>query len=333
MNQSLALNAVQFESPRSALVRILTGKEIHQLAESGQIFRANFNHHHCETMFYSLTLGRQVQSVTKRDQTFRELDGPLVLSPGEVMNVEIHERFNFNDAEGRPRYGGLIVSRARLLAGGISHPPTAVDPGATRATYLTLINHTNFPGPRMFPGTEKIAKMIVFEFGLENIPDAWELTPPYALVSEEEMPQFWPLSPEPWSPAITIDLATLADLRHSHGPPFDILASSTLEIVERLDAVATKLDGVVAVAQRNDEAIESINGRLSSLDMRVGVAMQDVAFTKGEVQSWLDARLQAAEQVAVAKTERTRFNINLWVLVIVTLFSAIVGAALALWWR
>jgi hypothetical protein len=313
-------------------VRILTGKEIHQLAGSGQIFRANFNQYNCETMFYSLTLGRQVQSVTKRDQSFRELDGPLVLSPGEVMNVEIHERFNFNDSEGRPRFGGLIVSRARLLAGGISHPPTAVDPGATRATYLTLINHTNFPGPRMFPGTEKIAKIIVFDFGLEKLPDAWEPTPPYALVNEEQMPQFWPLSPEPWSPATTIDLAVVSDLRHSHGPPFDILASSILDIVERLDAVATKLDGVAAVAQKNDEANELINSRLGSLDTSVGLAMRDVAFTKGEVQSWLEARLQAAEQSAVASTERNRFHVSLWVSVIVALLCAATGAALTLWW-
>jgi hypothetical protein len=184
----------------------------------------------------------------------------------------------------------------------------------------------------MFPGTEKIAKMIVFEFGLENIPDAWELTPPYALVNEEQMPQFWPLSPEPWSPATTIDLKVVSDLRHSHGPPFDILSSSILDIVARLDAVGTKLDGVAAVAQKNDEAIELINGRLGSLDTRVGLAMQDVAFTKGEVQSWLDARLQAAEQLAIASTERTRFNVSLWVSVIVALLSAAVGAALALWW-
>lgn len=313
-------------------MRILTGNEIRRLAEQGEIFRANFNSKNCETAFYSLTLGQKVQSVTRREPHFRELREPLILGPGEVMNVEIHERFNFNDSTGQARYAGLIVSRARLLAGGISHPPTAVDPGATRATYLTLINHTSFPGPRMFPGSDKIAKMLIFAYsGEEEIPESWEPTAPYSMVGPEEMPQFWPLSPEPWTPATSFDVSDIAALRERFGAPFDIIALGISHVYEATVVNRTSESALRTTQTEIQQTLTEFRDRLRTLDGRIDKLSEDVAFSKGEVSTWLRTRLEDAERRVDRKEGDKQFRLNLWAAIFISLLSAVVGVLLALW--
>lgn len=224
-------------------------------------------------MFYNLTLGYLVQSVSRREPEFAKITDPLVIGPGQVVNVELNERFNFNDGDGRPRYGGLIVSRARLLAAGISHPPTVVDPGSTRATYLTMINHTNFLGPRMDPGRFKIAKMVIFAYeDSEELPEPWQPTEPYELVSEEEMPRFWPPQIEPWRPVRRIDEHDLESLREGYGPPFDIVSVALSNLEQRLEGLRTEVTDTRRVFDTAYRGIEYQQRRLDDMQRELEAA-------------------------------------------------------------
>lgn len=293
-------------------MRVLTGKEIAARAAKGEIFRANFVPSHCDTMFYSLTLGYLAQSVSRRQVEFARMGSGVVIGPGEVVNVELHERLNLRDEDGHPRYGGLIVAQARLLAAGISHPATVADPGSTRATYLTLINHTNFPGPRLLPGRSKIAKMIVFMYEEgEDLPDAWAPTEPYVEVGEDEMPHLWAPRTEAWLPARELQPHDLDDLRENYGPPYDIIAAALRELGSRQDVLSRE----VSLGRE-----------------QVDVAVRQADYLGQRLQDARD-KLERVERETEQVNRARQWRLGIVAALAIALLSTTLGALLAIWLR
>lgn len=314
-------------------MHILTGPEIEELASKGILFRSGFKKSHCETMFYSLTLGHRVQSVTKNEHEFRKLKEPLIIGPRETVNVEILEKFRFADEQGRPRYGGLIVSIARMLAGGIAHPATVVDPGFDRATYLTLVNLRSYPGPRMFPGRDKIAKMIIFAFETgEQIPPPWETTPAYELVSQDELPVFWASPAEPWQPARQTtrqDLERLIDW----GTPYDHIAVALLEHSKAMDDFQAKMHSVEGAIAGLRETFAAQEKQLLVATTKLDKMAEDLARTQGEVAVWYQQRMEQAERQVDRRSAERQFQQSIWISAIIAVVSAIIGGLTAIYWN
>ena len=314
-------------------MRILTGPEIEELASKGTLFHSGFRKSHCETMFYSLTLGRKVQSVTKNETRFRELTEPLIIGPREAVNVEILEKFKFVDEEGRPRYGGLIVSIARLLSGGIAHPATVVDPGFSRATYLTLINFRSYPGPRMFPGRDKIAKLIIFEYEpQEQMPPNWEPSAAYELVAQDELPVFWASPAEPWQPAQRVtkqDIERLIDF----GTPYDQIAVALLEQTRLIDILNTKIDSLEATIKELKDLIAMLEKQLVVATTKQDKMSEDLAYTRGEVAAWHQKRIEDAERQIDRRLGQRQLRLSLWVSSTIALLAAIIGGLATLYWN
>lgn len=308
-------------------MRILTGDEISRLAREGILFRKNFRESHCETMFYSLTLGHMVQSITRNEPTFHRLDAPLVMGPREAINAEIFERFHFLDSAGAPRYGGLIVARARMLAAGISHPATAVDPGANRATYLTLINHRSFPGPRLYPGKDKIAKMIIFQYeDHEELPQHWIPTEAYDLADEDEMPVFWPSPAEPWEAATQVTADDLRRLRTDYGAPYDQIACALEASIRTEDRLSDEIAHLSQTVKLHTVLSETLKDSVAALEAKADKLNSDVSFVRGEASTWSMNRVSTAEKELEKRVTRGRFILE----IVFGFVIAVVAAALTI---
>ena len=313
-------------------MRIIRGEEIRELGAQGLLIRDRFRADNCEGVSYSLTLGPRYQSISKTEQAYRKISGTLTLEPSEAVNVEINEKFNFVDAEGRPRYFGIIVANARLLAGGVSHPATMIDPGFRHTTTLTLLNLRNFPSRPFRPGSDKIAKLIVIELGLEELPSGWEETPAYMQSGPDDLPVLWSdfhMMPT-WQPMHEASLEALREVGQRYGPPFDVLQSHILEHRKGIYAKDGSLLSIAEVVKsvRDDAAsfskttdflshrIDALERAQSELSARISTAAADVA----EVQR---AQLADESQVRQERRDTRRY----WLSVTVAVIAAIIGAA------
>jgi deoxycytidine triphosphate deaminase len=316
-------------------MRILRGEEIRELGAQGLLIRDRFRAGNCEGVSYNLTLGPRYQSITKTEQGYRQISGALTLEPSEAVNVEINEKFNFVDARGRPRYFGVVIANARLLAGGVSHPATMIDPGFRHTTTLTLLNLRNFPSRPFRPGADKIAKLIIIELGLEELPSGWEETPAYMQSGPDDLPVLWSdfhMMPT-WQPTNEAVLNALRAVGPRYGPPFDILQSHLLEHRKGLyseDGSLLSLAGITKTVREDAasfsktadflshriEALERAQGELST---RISAAAADVA----EVQH---AQLAEKSQVRQEHRDTRRY----WINVIVAIVAAVIGAAVTL---
>ncbi len=313
-------------------MHILTGVEIAGLAKKGLLFYRGFKEAHCETMFYSLTLGYKIQSVTKNETTFHEVKEQLVIGPQEVVNVEVLEHFNFSDEQGLPRYGGLIVASAGLLSVGIFHPSTVVDPGFNRKTYLTLANLRSYPGPRMIPCRDKIAKIMIFEYDPhELLPLGWEVTPSYQGVGQDELPIFYAPDAAPWQPAQQAspqELKKIIDL----GIPYDQLAVALLDHDQKLNTLyshtvfleTTFKELTEAVGEQKNQLFK-VESKLDHITARMDYLNNDINATREDLQTWRQTYIEEVNRKQDRKIERLRFQWNTWLNFIVAIVAAIIG--------
>jgi deoxycytidine triphosphate deaminase len=312
-------------------MRILRGEDIKRLGAEGIIIREKFRSANCEGVSYNLTLGNRVQSISRTEQGYRAIQGALVLGPSESVNVEINEKFNFADKEGRPRYFGLILASARLLAGGVSHPATIIDPGARHATTLTLVNLRNFPSRSFRPGSDSIAKLVVIDLGLEELPVAWDATPAYAQAGAEELPVLWSdfhLMPK-WAPILRPEAAELEGLASTYGPPFDILASYISQYLDQLVDDAGRPISVRELVRsfnygndRQDELRDLLARRIEALERDQATVDARVSGVAKSLAELYEARLADRAKASEERRESRRY----FVATLVAIGAAILGA-------
>lgn len=311
-------------------MRIVSAHEIGELAQRGLIIREHFRPQNCDGLFYLLTLGRNVQSISKGKARYETIDGLLELGPFESMNVEINERLCFKDAEGAPVYWGLILAGARLLASGVSHPATAVDPGFDGTTTLTLQNLRNFPSQSFRPGQDRIAKLLVVELEPSEVPDGWEPTPAYLDSGRDAPPTTWGdvhLFPR-WLPQTAAHQSQLEEL-YELGPPFDVVAAHIAEQRSLLsigEGEGLSLPGQVAALTTN---AASLRASLDDAQVQASRMSSDIAEIQQDVDSLKAFRSQEIERRGAALDQQrlswieTRRN---RVIVIVTIVTALAGA-------
>ncbi|MDX6683171.1 MAG: hypothetical protein QOG94_3210 [Solirubrobacteraceae bacterium] len=312
-------------------MRIVNAAEIEELAGKGLVIRANFRRQNCDGLFYHLTLGSHVQSVSAGEATYREVDGLLRLGPGEVVNVEINEKFCLADAKGAPIYWGLIIAGARLLAGGVSHPATAIDPGFQHTTTLTLENLRNFPSQPFRVGQERIAKLLVLELARNELPEAWEETPAYSQSGPEEPPSVWPdvhLYPT-WRPGATTTSKQLDELPEL-GPPFDVI---TAHLAEHRRLLSAGLDDQPSLPARVSELVSdatSVRTAMEEVRAEAGRMTRQVAEIEEDVKE-LESAFKDAEakyrRESDARQSSLRESRRYWVLLLVTIATALGGGA------
>jgi deoxycytidine triphosphate deaminase len=315
-------------------MRVLRGEEISQLGEQGLLIRENFRAAYCEGVSYSLTLGSRFQSISKstaRDRNYQTIDGLLTLDPSEAVNVEINEKFNFVDRDGNPRYFGIILANARLLAGGVSHPATMMDPGFRGTTTLTLVNLRNFPSRSFRPGSDKIAKLIVVEVGADEFPRAWEETPAYLQSGPNEPPVLWGEfhMNAPWQPSQQANVNDLRSLGAVHGPPFDVIESHLLEQRKMLHAedgsplhLTTVVNKVREDAESVSRSIAFITHRVETLERAQGDLTAKVSAASSGLSELQNASLTEKTQLRQEKRETRRY----WVNITVAIIAAVIGA-------
>jgi deoxycytidine triphosphate deaminase len=316
-------------------MRILRGEDIRELGTRGIIIRERFRPGNCEGITYNLTLGSRVQSISKTEQGYKKIEGALVLDPSESVNVEINEKFKFADMEGRPRYFGLILASARLLAGGVSHPATVIDPGFSHTTTLTLINLRNFPSRSFRPGSDPIAKLIVVELDPDEVPSGWEETPAYMQSGPDDLPVLWSdfhLMPA-WRPVLAPSLNLLEDLGESYGPPFDVIGSHLLEqrrlmyeddgspissaaLRRALREQDVSLTRAFAFASQRIDALERFQ---RELDSRSNIALSGIT----ELQ---ESRISEKARLQEDHRDSRRY----WITIIIALVAAVLGAAVSI---
>nr|MDT0658497.1 hypothetical protein [Micromonospora sp. DSM 115978] len=316
------------------VVRILRAREISALAAQGILIRDQFRPKHCEGVTYSLTLGSRVQSITRTERSYRKIDGALVLEPRESVNVEINEKFNFLDGKGRPAYCGLVIAGAKLLAGGVSHPATFIDPGFQHTTTLTLVNLRNHPSRSFRPGSDYIAKLIVFSLTTAEIPEGWEATSAYRQSGPDDLPVLWSDSHllASWTPR-GADPAALSAVPQL-GPPYDLLAS---HLLEQRDLLVDDTGQQRSVRDVNREIItlnrelthvtDTTSRQLALLDR----AQKDLAARVAGQDSELANMRRASQEESLRRqrerTDASRYRGNL----IIAVVSAIVGALVSAW--
>lgn len=316
-------------------MRVVNAEELKSLNKRGLIIRDQFRPGNCEGISYSLTLGPRVQSISRTEQTYRHIEGALVLAPGEAVNVEINEKFNFTDEDGAPRYFGIILAGARLLAGGVLHPATFIDPGFRHTTTLTLINLRNFPSRSFRPGSDTIAKLIVVEFASNEMPLGWEETPAYRQSGPDELPVLWAdfhMMPI-WSPTRGATISGLEEVYESCGPPFDVLAAHMLEQRKLLadregrgivlsDALRSlrdedsRIEGLIDFVMRRVEVIE--RGQVE-VEAKAATALSGV----GDLKT---TQLAEHDRSIRERLEGRRY----WITIIVAVLAAILGAVVTI---
>ena len=303
-------------------MRVLTGEEIAKLAEKGLLFSNGFKKAHCETMFYSLTLGRKIQSVTKNEKSFHEIKDEFIIEAQEVVNVEVLEQFDFNDEQGLPRYGGLIVAKAGLLSVGIFHPSTVVDPGFNRRTYLTLANLRSYPGPALIACHDKIAKIMIFEYSLQEVlPKKWEEPRHYQGIGPNELPTFYDRHAAPWQPAQQTSLEDLKKMINL-GIPFDQIAVALIEHDQAMKELKSHASLSETAVKEIKESIKEQQNQLIRADLkfdhvipRMDQLNNDMNNIKAELQTWRQTHL-----------DHLYFRWNIWI----SLGMATVGAILGI---
>jgi hypothetical protein len=284
-----------------------------------------------------------MQSITSGEATYRPIDGTLVLGPREAVNVEINEKFRFTDENGRPVYCGLIIAGARLLAGGVSHPTTAIDPGFSHTTTLTLENLRNFPSRAFRPGADRIAKLLVLKLDQDEMPtDGWEETPAYLQSGPEEPPALWAdfhMLPG-WTPVLDATINQLDDLRR-HGPPFDVLAAHLREhrkqlfgddgvkrtIASAVNRVGKRADTATEAIQITNRIVEVIKEAQDDLGQRLG----GIADTVADIQKWRHAEQERHGAELEAARRGMIDSRRHWVIVLVTFAAAVLGSVLSIW--
>jgi hypothetical protein len=316
-------------------MRVVHAEELRSLCKQGLIIRDQFRPGNCEGITYSLTLGSRVQSISRTEPRYRQIEGTLVLAPGEAVNVEINEKFNFADENGVPRYFGIILAGARLLAGGVLHPATLIDPGFRHTTTLTLINLRNFPSRAFRPGSDTIAKLIVVEFAKDEIPPGWEETPAYRQSGPDDLPVLWAdfhMMPE-WSPTRGATVSALEQVYESFGPPFDVLAAHIFEhrrLLSDREGGGILLSNVLGALREEDSRIErmldfltrrveAIERDQTEIDVKAGTALSGL----GELK---DERLAERDRSLRDRAEGRRY----WITTVVAVLAAIVGAVVTI---
>lgn len=116
---------------------ILTDSEIEELVKSEAIL-TSFDSSFLSGCSYDLRIGRSVRSrnrsrlfdLTKRDYSFES---------GECITFETIETINFSQMS----LFGIVVNKHSVLARGIVHPITKIDPGYNGTLAITLFNFGN----------------------------------------------------------------------------------------------------------------------------------------------------------------------------------------------
>lgn len=316
-------------------MRIVQADEIEYLSKQGLIIRDQFRSGNCEGIGYGLTLGPRVQSISRTEEAYRRIEGVLVLAPSEAVNVEVNEKFNLVDRDGVPRYFGLVVSGARLLAGGVAHPATYIDAGFRRTASLTLINLRNFPSRAFRPGSDIIAKLIVIELSQDEIPPDWEETPAYRQSGPDDLPVLWPdFHLMPGRPVSqNMDTSVLQEIAEYSGYPFDVLAMNVLthqRLLHRRDGEEINLEDSFSLLRG---AESSINRTVEFLMRRVDAVEREYAKVEGKAVSALSIVEDLKEARFADRDRRTRDKMEgrrFWVTTIVAVLSAVIGAILTI---
>jgi deoxycytidine triphosphate deaminase len=122
---------------------ILTDEEITALAEAGAI--SPFDPALLSGCSYDLRAGTILRS-RNRARTFNLEKGEYYVESGECVTIETHEKLDFSST----LLFGFVTNKHSMLARGIFHPITKVDPGFSGPLAITLFNQGSVAEPIHF---------------------------------------------------------------------------------------------------------------------------------------------------------------------------------------
>jgi deoxycytidine triphosphate deaminase len=138
---------------------ILTDHDLEALVASQKIIDP-FDIEQLSGCSYDLRAGKTLRS-RNRGRTFNLARTDYEIESGECVTFETFEIVNFR----RPLLFGFVVNKHSILAKGLVHPITKIDPGFSGPLAITLFNHGSTPEPIRFK--QPLVSLVVFPLGAE----------------------------------------------------------------------------------------------------------------------------------------------------------------------